>query len=477
MAQQQLARQIGLGSAIAVVVGSTIGSGIFKSPSGIAEKLPGPLPMLMVWVIGGLIVLCGALSMAELGSAYPYSGGVYVYLREAYGRLTAFLFGWAQLTVIRPSSIGALAVVFGQFTLRLFKIDENSNEFVLYSSGLGILAIIVCAFANARGVKFGTRIQNFTTIAKTGGLILLVILALVIALPKGGGNFTPLVPPGSFQWSAFGLALVSVMWAYDGWADGSYVGGEIKDPRKNLPKAILLGTLGIIAVYLLANVGYLAVFDVAKMAASKQIAADAMQAMVGLAGVTFIVATVMLSTFGTLNGTLLTSPRIFFALAEDRMFPAWLSEIHPKYGSPHRSIYLCAGLGILYVIVATIFAKSSTFSALTDAFVIAVVPFYSLAVGALFVLRKRMTKPADAIQSDSLVDPIDDGTFEAQSDRYAPEVKTLGYPITPLIFIVAIAALLVNSLIDPSSQVQTLITLGIVAVGFPLYWFAFKRAA
>ncbi|MES1147450.1 MAG: amino acid permease, partial [bacterium] len=257
-----LVRQIGLWSGVAVLVGSTIGSGIFKSPSGIAEKLPGPGPMLAVWIVGGLFALCGALTLAEVGGAFPYSGGIYVFVREAYGRMVGFLFGWAQLTLLRPSSVGAVALVFGEYAMRLSGRNPDSPGFNQSTAALAVGAIFTVTTANVLGVKFGTTIQNLTTIAKSVGLLILIILAFVIGLPHASGHFTPMAPPGSMNMSMFGLALVSVLWAFDGWADGVYISGEMKDPRKNVPKAILIGTIVVIAIYLLANLGYLSVFSV-----------------------------------------------------------------------------------------------------------------------------------------------------------------------------------------------------------------------
>ncbi len=468
-----LVRQIGLASGVAVLVGSTIGSGIFKSPSGIAGQLPGPLPMLAVWVVGGLFVLCGALTLAEVGGAYPYSGGLYVFVREAYGRLTAFLFGWAQLVLLRPSSIGAVAIVFGQYFLRLIGKHESDAGFDTATAVAAIGAILIVTVANVLGVKFGTLIQNLTTLAKTAGLLVLIVLAFAIALPKSGGHFTPAIPTGSFSVSMFGLALVSALWAYDGWADASYVSGEIANPRKNVPRAILLGTLAVIGIYLLANFAYLAVFSVTEMAKQQTIAADAMSVLIGTGGVTFIIATVMISTFGTLNGTMLTSPRIFFAMSEDRLFFEPLSRVHPKYKTPHVSVILTACLGILYVIIATALSGSKAFGALTDAFVIGIVPFYALSVGSIFVFRKREKHRRSTI--GELPDSLIDQDSEPQLHIYDPPVHTPFYPLTPIIFILSTVFLLANSLFDLTSRTPTLITLGILVAGVPLYFATIGR--
>lgn len=473
-----LVRQIGLGSGIAVVVGSTIGSGIFRSPSSIAEKLPGPLPMMLVWLVGGLIVLCGALTLAEVGSAYPYSGGIYVYLREAFGRTVAFAFGWAQLVLIRPAAVGAVAIVSAQYALRLTPIPEDSPLFIQLTALISVVAIIVVTAANVLGVQHGTRIQNLTTILKTAGLFVLIVLALTVGLSKSGGHFTPLAPPGSFTPSAFGLALVSVLWAYDGWADGMFVGGEMKDAQKNLPRMTLFGACAIIVVYALTNVAYMAVMSVDEMAKSKSIAADVMSSLIGVGGKNFIIATVVISTFGVLNSMMLTSPRVFYALSEDRLFFPAFARVHPKYLTPYVSIVLCGGLGIGYVIVATALSGSDAFTALTDAFVVGLVPFYALSVGAIYLFRRRMSaqnplsvsgqggrrgRGSVEVEADSLVD-----SPKHEEHLYAPTAMTPLYPLTPAIFILATLALLGNSIWDPAARVPTLITLGLVAIGFPM---------
>ena len=474
-----LVRQLGLGSGIAVVVGSTIGSGIFRSPSGIAAQVPGPLPFLLVWIVGGFFVLCGALTLAEVGSAYPYAGGLYVYIREAFGRQAAFLFGWAQLILIRPSSVGAVAVVFGEHAARLMGAESGSPQATAMSSTLAVVAIIGVTIANILGVKFGSGVQNFTTIAKTAGLLVLIVVALAMGLPQTGGHFSPAMPPGSFSPTMFGLALVSVLWAYDGWTDGTYVGGEMTDPRKNLPRATLLGTLGVIAIYLLANVAYLSVFSAPEIGKSTLVAADTMGKLLGVGGVTFIVATVMVSTFGTLNGSVLTSPRLFFAMAEDKLIFPQLATVHPKFKTPITSVILVGCLGVIYVLVATAFTGNKAFGALTDAFVIASIPFYALSVASVFVFRSRrnrlQTNPAPL--SDSLVDPVEPGHPETHPHAYNPAARTPGYPVVPVLFILSTVFILINSLMDKDAQKPTLITLGLVLVGVPTYYLTVGRRA
>ena len=225
--------------------------------------------------------------------------------------------------------------------------------------------------------------QNVTTLAKYGGLLFIIVLALAIGLPRTGGHFTPAVPAGSFHVAAFGLALVSVLWAFDGWADLSFVSGEVKDPRRNLPRALIIGTVAVIVIYLLANVAYLAVMPVDEIRHSKLVAADVAQRLIGAPGVMFVALTVMLSTFGTLNGSMLTSPRIFFAMADDGLLLPQGRRGAPAL-SARRTCRSCSStvLGVVFVLLRT-------FEQLADTFVTAIVPFYALAVASIFVFRKR----------------------------------------------------------------------------------------
>jgi basic amino acid/polyamine antiporter, APA family len=260
-----LTRQLGLWSAVAVLVGSTIGSGIFRSPAGIADKLPGPLPLMSVWVAGGLFALCGALTLAELSGEFPATGGMYVFIREGFGRLPAFLFGWAELVLIRAASLGAISTTFSEYLLRVLGFDPSLAPYSDWVHYVAAIAIGLTATINYVGVRTSSVVNNVTTFAKYGGLLFIILFALAIGLPRTGGHFSPAVPEGSFHIAAFGLALVSVLWAFDGWADLAFVSGEVRDPRRVLPRALIIGTAAVIAIYLLANVAYLAVMPVEEM--------------------------------------------------------------------------------------------------------------------------------------------------------------------------------------------------------------------
>lgn len=436
-APTELPRTLGLWSAIAVLVGTTIGSGIFRSPAGIADKLPGPLPIVLVWTMGGLFSLCGALTLAELAGALPRTGGYFVYIREAWGRLPAFLYGWSELTLIRAAALGGISTTFAQYALRGLGFDPSVQPYDTYAHWLAAATIATIAAINVVGVKWGALIQNTTTLAKYGGLVIIVLLALALGLPRTGGHYTPAIPPGSISVSSFGLALVSVLWAYDGWGDLTKVSGEVADPRRNLPRALLLGTLAIILIYVLANIAYLAVLPVDEMRKAPLVAANVAEKLVGPIGVTLVSVTVLLSTFGSVNGSMLTGGRIFFAMADDGLFFKSVAKVHPTFKTPYVAVMVNASLGIIFVLLRT-------FEQLADIFVTASLVFYVLSIGAIFVLRKR--------------------------PDWNPPVRTPLYPLVPVLFVLAVLFLLVNALLDPAQRVPTLQVFGVILAGVPLYF-------
>jgi APA family basic amino acid/polyamine antiporter len=441
--QATLRRRLGLWSATAVLVGSTVGSGIFRSPAAIAGRLPGPLPLLAVWVTGGLFALCGALTLAEVAGALPDTGGLYVFIREGWGRPAAFLFGWSELIIIRAASYGAIATTFAEYLFRLAGRDPTSGSTANAVHYVAALAIAATAALNYRGLRWGSTVQNVTTVAKYGGLLLVVLVALAVGFnAHGAQHFTPAVPPGSFGVARFGLALVSVLWAFDGWADRSFVAGEVANPRHVLPRAIIGGTLAVVAIYLLANVAYLAVMPVDAIRTSPLVAADVAQRAVGHWGAVFVAATVVVSTFGTLNAALLTAPRVFFAMATDGLLVRPVAAIHPRYGTPFVAVLLAATLGIAFVLLRS-------FDQLAETFVIAIVPFYALGVASIFVLRRR--------------------------PDYDPPFRVPGYPVVPALFVLATTFLLVNAIADPVSRWATVAVFGTVLLGVPVYLLAVRK--
>ncbi len=445
--RRALPRSLGLISSIAVLVGSVIGTGIFRSPAGIATKVPDENLYLLIWAAGGFFALCGALTYAELAGALPHTGGVFVYLRQGFGRLPAFLFGWSELVIIRASALGAISTVFAEYLLRLFRI-ENADAVHYVAAG----AILLVACFNIAGIKVGALVQNLTTVAKYLALALLVLAAFVI----GGNHPAPeslqvVSPVGVLSPSLFGLAFISLLWVYDGWADVTFVSGEVKRPERNLPMALIFGTLAVIVIYMLANLAYLHLLTINQIAGSKLVAADTAYRIVGDTGVTLVSIAVIISAFGTLNGSMMTGPRVFFAMADDGLFFKKIGSVHPRFKTPYVAISLAATIAIAFVLVRT-------FEQLADTFVLAIWPFYAGGVAAVYMLRRK------------------------RPDLPRP-YKTLGYPVTPALFLLAALFLLGNALADdlryygvlpggPTSSGSSgaLMVFGIILAGIPAYF-------
>jgi APA family basic amino acid/polyamine antiporter len=460
VAVSRLPRKLGLISAVAVLVGSTIGSGIFRSPAGIAAKVPEIGLYVGIWVLGGLFTLCGALTYAELSALFPNTGGVFIYLREGFGRLPAFLFGWSELLILRASALGAIATVFAEYLLRL--LGQPVSVEVHTAAGIGqqsapavhyvaVAAIIVVAGFNITGVNFGAVIQNMTTGAKYGALLILVLAAFVFGPSLSAPPTVQPVMVSSTTVGSFGLALISILWVYDGWADVTFLSGEVKRPSRNLPLALIIGTGSVLAIYLLINLAYLHLLDISQIAGSRLVAADAAYRIVGPAGVRLVSLAVMISAFGTLNGSMMTGPRIFFAMADDGLFLKKIASVHPRLKTPYVAILLAAGLAIVFVMVRT-------FEQLADTFVLGIWPFYAGGVAAVYALRRRrpeMPRP----------------------------YKVLGYPVTPAIFLLAAVFLVGNAIVDDVRNVLmyfrtgaaasgtggTILVFGIILAGIPVY--------
>jgi APA family basic amino acid/polyamine antiporter len=440
---ETLHRRLGLWSAVAVLIGSTIGSGIFRTPASVAAGL-GDVPLVLAaWAVGGVIALCGAITYAELSAMFPRSGGMYVFLREAFGPLPAFLFGWAELLVIRPGAYGAISITASAYGLRAMGLDPASPLGPLHlDQALGAGLIAVVAVVNALGIERGAWLQNASTLLKVGALVALVALGLRLGVGLGLGALEQRASPGM---SAFLLALVSILWAYDGWADLAFVGGEVESPQRVLPRALLLGTSVVVALYLAANVVYLHLVPLERMATADLVAADAASATLGAAGGVAVAVAVSISTFGTLNGSMMTSPRIFFAMAEDGLFPSAIARVDARTGAPVGAIALCAGLGIVFVCIRT-------FTELAEQFVIGIWPFYALCVVAVFVLRR--TRP-------ELPRPY----------------RTVGYPWVPGLFLLASLLLLGNYVVSQPGSVA--VDLALILSGIPVYlgWKAYQKGS
>jgi APA family basic amino acid/polyamine antiporter len=436
----QLVRRLGLWSSIGIVVGVTIGSGIFRTPATVAARVPDPMWMLAVWLLGGVISLCGALSVAELAAAMPQTGGWYVYLREAWGRLAGFLFGWAELVLIRASASGAIATVFSEYCLRSLGYDAAADERMTDYVAAG--AIVAAGLLNIRGVQVGAAIAGLSTIAKFGALAFLVLSSVLLGGGSGASVAHFTAAGAAVDAGLFGLALISVLWAYDGFADLAFAAGEVRDPQRTLPRAIVAGTIAIITIYLLANVAYLYVNPIDTVAQSPLIAADTMQAIFGQVGVALVSVVVTISALGALVAVMLAAPRVFFAMADDGLFFRTVARVHPRYKTPYVAILVAMLLGVAFVL-------TRTFEQLADTFVLSIWPFYGIAIAGLYRLRRL------------------------RPDMVRPYLVP-GYPVLPAVFVLAVIYLVGNALIaDP---LWTGVTFGIVLAGMPVYYLFFAHS-
>jgi basic amino acid/polyamine antiporter, APA family len=434
---ERLPRHLGLWSAVAVLIGSTIGSGIFRVPAAVAGRLLYPGPVFLAWIIGGLVALFGALTLAELAGALPRSGGVFAYILEAFGPLPAFLFGWSELTVIRASALGAIATIFAEYLGHFIPLSPMAVRYV------AAVAIVLVGLLNYVGVNRAAMLMNLATLAKYVALAALGLLAFTVG-QGSGSHFQPVWGP-SLDISLIATALIAIMWTYDGWADLSFMGGEVKDPGRTLPMALIVGTSGILLIYLLLNFAYVYLVPLPEMANSPLIAATAADKipLLGRFAGAAISAVVMLSCFSTLIGSMMTGPRIFFAMADRGLFFQTIARVSPRFQSPSVAIWLATGLGVIYVLL-------NDFQQLADKFILGIWPFYALAVGAVFVLRR------------------------SRPDLARP-YRTWGYPVVPLLFLLASVGMVINALI--TAPRDTGITFAIIVAGVPAYfaWRAFSR--
>ena len=427
---ERMPRAVGLFNAVAVSVGVTVGSGIFRVPATVAGQLPDAGSVILCWVAGGLIALCGALSLAELAAALPRSGGVFAYILEGFGPLPAFLFGWAELAVVRAAALGAVATIFAEYLgyfVRLSALEVRE---------VAACTIAVIGVMNYLGVRRAAAVLSATTLAKYVAVLALGLLACTAS----GGSSAHFVP----LWSAalapslIATALIPVMWTYDGWADLSMLGGEVSNPRRTLPLALILGAASVMLVYLVVNLGFMYAVPLHEMAGSKLIAATVARRIPLLAGAgtALIVSIVLIATFSGLNGSMLVGSRIFFAMADRGLLFRVVARVSPRFNSPSVAIGLATALGVVYVL-------ENDFAQLADKFILGIWPFYALAVAAVFVLRRR------------------------RPDLPRP-YRVWGYPIVPGLFLLASAGLIMNALVtDPRNTGFTLL---IILAGVPVYW-------
>ncbi len=428
--QGELPRKLTLLDSTMLNVGSMIGSGIFIVPATIALYLKSSGLIIFVWIVGGIVSLFGALSVAELGAMMPDGGGMYVYLRKSYGPLWGFLYGWSAFAVINTAAIAAVAVTFATYLGYFFPMTNMGIRLVAAAS------VIFLTVVNCFGIKLGAIVQNGFTLLKIAALAALVVLSFLLS---GGSpaNFSPVLPvlPFSSLLGPVVLALIAVLWSYDGWIEITYVAGEVLNPQVNLPRALGLGTMIVIAVYVLISCAVSYVLPIEAASQSTLVLSDAAVKIMGTGGAMFVSFAVVISTFGTNNGFIFASPRIYYAMAKEELFFKWLATIHPKYETPIASL-------IVQAILACALIFSGSYDQLITYVVFASFVFYGMSAAAVFLLRKR--------------DPNALRPYE-----------TWGYPVTPAIFIAFAIFLVVYSIIEDPRD--SLIGAGIVLSGVPAY--------
>jgi basic amino acid/polyamine antiporter, APA family len=426
-----LRRTLGFTDLAMITAGTVIGSGIFLTPGIVLREVGGrPGLALLVWTVAGILSLLGALTYAELGAMKPDAGGLYVYLRDAFGPLSAFLYGWASFAVIASGTVAALAVAFSGYFGRLLPPAAVPPQVV------SVLVIAVFTAVNIAGTRKGSLVQNWGTFVKVGGLVVLSILLISTgSLATGFGSAAAELPVPSLA-AGLGAATIATLWAYEGWQYVTFSAGEARDPQRTFPRAITAATVGLVVLYLLANIGYLAALGPAAMARSDQIAADAVAAALGPGLATVVGVLILVSIASALNGILLTAPRKYFAMARDGVFFQRLAEVHPRFGTPAFAIL---GLGVW----SAVLAATGTFETLLTYVVFAGWIFYALGALSVFVYRRR-------------------------APGIVRSFRTPGYPVTPLLFVVAAGLLVLNTLVTQPGR--ALVGLSLVALGAPAFY-------
>ena len=421
------------------MIGTVIGSGIFLVPGGGLRQTGGQAgPALVVWVVGGALSLVGALAYGELGAMNPAAGGLYVYLRDAFGPLTAFLYGWTFFLVIATGSAATLAVASTSYLQPFVTLGPLGQKL----AAVALLAIV--AAINVRSTRGSADVQNWSTAIKVGALLIMSTV-LVVSRPASPIAAAPFWPASftSSLLSGMGLAMIGVLWAYEGWQYVTFSAGEAIDPQRTFPRAIVIGTASLIGIYLFANVGYLAALGTEGVAHSDRVAAEAVGAIVGPGWAKLIAAAILVSIFSATNGLTISAPRVYYAMARDGLFFRTLGDVHPRYGTPAVSI-------IAGTIWAMVLAVSGTFEQLLTYVVFVGWIFYALGAACVFVLRR--TKP--------------------DADR---PFRVPGYPWTPLLFIAAAVALVANTIATQPGRAA--VGIGVVLLGLPVYFVWQKRAS
>lgn len=427
-----LVRTLGLRDIILLAIGSVIGSGIFLVPGAVLRQVDGfVIPALLVWLVGGILSLLGALTYGELGAMKPAAGGLYVYIRDCFGRFPAFLFGWTLFFVISSGAVATLAVAFSAYLGEIVPLTPMTAKLIAISM------IAVVTAVNVLGTRKSANLQNWTTAIKVLGI--LVMSAALLWLGRGfTGSGSALLPAefNSSLASGFGLAMISVLWAYEGWQYVSFSAGETRNAQRNFPLGLLSGTVALVGIYLVTNIAYLAALGPSGVATSDRLAATAVATVVSPAAAKLVAVMILISIFSAANGTMLTAPRVYYAMAADGLFFRRFAEVHPRFKTPAFAI-------IAGAVWSAVLAATGTFEQLLTYVVFIGWIFYALAAASIFVYRRRMP---DAVRP----------------------FRVPFYPITPLLFIAAAGALVINTMVTQPGLAA--IGFGIVLLGAPAYF-------
>lgn len=430
-----LKRDVGLFSAINLVIGGVIGSGIFMVAATMANTLPSPCLIILVWIIGGLLSLAGCLAYAELAASMPQSGGQYVYLREAFGERIAFLNGWTQFLVVQPGCIASVAAAFSIYAGYFLPLGTVGQRLI------AVAVILVLTALNYIGIKEGGIVNNIFTVAKVAAILILIGAGLFTNPSESSGNFQNFFSTEGASVSAIGLAMISVLWGYQGWDYTTFIAEEVKDPQKNIPRALAIGMTIITLIYVIINLAYLKVLPLAEMAASELPAADVALKVVGPIGAALISIAIMISCFGSNDANIMTAPRIYYAMAKDGLFFKKCAEVHPKFKTPGFSLII----GGLWSCVLVL---TNSFDQLYSMTVFGAFAFYSLGGIAIFVLRKKYP--------------------DIERPYKAPTLVVFAFILVSIIFVI-------NALI--TSLQPSLMGLVLILIGFPVYLLFKKRSS
>jgi basic amino acid/polyamine antiporter, APA family len=439
-----LVRTLRLRDLYLLFIGSVIGSGIFLTPGLILRQLDGSVGWSMiVWIVGGGLSLLGALTYAELAACNPEAGGLYCFIRDGFGRPSAFLYGWCLFLVIASGSVAALARAFTGYMAVIIPM----GDFAATCVAVGMIAVVTVV--NVWGTRKSANMQNVTTLIKGG--VIVILSAVLLALGQHGSEIFSAIgtkQDASTLASSFGLAMIAVLWAYEGWQFGTYSAGEVVDPQKAFPRAFLLGSLTLVGLYLIAIVAYLFALGPVAATASNAIAAQAMTAAFGKNAGIIVAATILVSTFSAANSVLLTAPRVFYAMAHDNLFFKGLAKVHPRFKTPAAAI---VALGVWSAVLAC----AGNFAQLIGGVIFIGWVFYGLGAAAIFPIRR------------------------ASGGRPLP-YRVPGYPWTPIVFVAAAAAIVINAvwsaLRDPEKFVHLKVAIVLFAIGVPAYFFWRKRS-